>query len=154
MLCVVIFAAMAVFSSAPKRFGALLNPLTNMNSSYLNSFHLWFHTHCLVLIDFICTTGCRMAEGEKFVTSHDTLTSPTAADDERQKLLNKLPASIWLWADNILSFFSIEGQSNRTRAIWTILLYQICSLSTKKKSRTQWDQTRSGTTNLHLLCTA
>jgi hypothetical protein len=35
-----------------------------------------------------------MAEGEKFITSHDTLTSPTAADDERQKLLNKLPASI------------------------------------------------------------
>ena len=47
-------------------------------------------------------------------------------------LLNKLPASIWLWADNILSFFSIEGQSNRTWAIWTILCHQTCSLSTRK----------------------
>ena len=50
-------------------------------------------------------------------------------------LLNKLPASIWLWADNILSFFSVKGQSNRTRAIWTILLHQTCSLSTKNKFR-------------------
>ncbi len=50
-------------------------------------------------------------------------------------LLNKLPASIWLWADNILSFFSVEGQSNRTRAVWTILLHQTCSLSTKNELR-------------------
>ncbi len=33
-------------------------------------------------------------------------------------LLNKIPVSIWLWADNILSFFSVEGQSNSTRAMW------------------------------------
>ncbi len=38
-------------------------------------------------------------------------------------------------ANNILSFFSVEGQSNRTRAIWTILLHRTCSLSTQNNFR-------------------
>ncbi len=49
-------------------------------------------------------------------------TSSRTLFGERQRnvktLLNKLPISIWLWADNILSFFSVKGQSNHTRAMW------------------------------------
>ena len=50
-----------------------------------------------------------------------------------------------------LSFFSVKGQSNRTRAIWTILIHRTCSLSTKNTFRGRNQIRRSRTTILQLL---
>ncbi len=63
---------------------------------------------------------------------------PFLPEENVKCYLINFPISTWVWVDNVLSFFSVNWQSNCTRVIWTILpqcqdVNQTCSLSYQYK---------------------